>query len=404
MKPLVSVIIPTHNRCALLGKTLHSVYSQNGVQELCDLEVIVIDDASSDSTADSVSQYPAARYFRLPTSKGAAVARNTGLRMSRGLYIAFLDDDDVWHPDKLSLQIPILQANPDAPIVYGRVLLNQKGQQSVFPDARGGPSGRVFTRLLMGNFCGNPAGFLFGRQALEAVAGFDESLRYGEDYDLWLRLAARFPFTFVPAIVASIRLSPVGHYATGIADGSRVRTMRRIIENALALLPDDENAQAMRQRARLACGVGLIADYPIYRAEWIHLLVTTTLREFPEIIHSPTGRDAVAQRVREFALVSPTPLTAAQSFCDDLVAAVAGNCFRHRLGVRRMLGRAWAEVAAGLLVASWPTRGAAAIALARSVSRDPSAVPQRVSRAWWRAARKFNGARSRGKTTPDSKT
>lgn len=385
MRPLVSVIIPTHNRRMLLGRALASVYAQKGAEDLFELEVIVVDDASSDATPDVVFEYPTVRYLRLPTSKGASVARNTGLRMSRGHYVAFLDDDDVWLPDKLSLQMPIMQADSDASVVYSSVLVNQRSNQSIFPDARVGSSGRVFTRLLMGNLCGNPAGFLFRRQALEAVAGFDESLPCAEDYDLWLRLAARFPFTFVPAIVASIHLSPLGHYATGIVDGSRVKTMRRIIENALALLPDDNDSRAIRLHARLACGILLIANYPVYRAELIHPVVTTTLREFPELVNSPAGRDAVARRVREFALVSSVPLVAARSFCDDLAAAVAGDHrFRHRLDVRRMLARAWAELAVGLFRAPWPMRRQAWFALLRSVLKDPFQVPLRVITSWRR--------------------
>jgi len=381
-KRLVSVVIPTHNRDALLKEALDSVYAQKGADELFELEVIVVDDASSDSTPEVVSRYPTARYLRLPAHKGPAVARNAGIAQSEGSYVAFLDDDDVWLPEKLSLQVPVLEANPQACMVYSWM----RDEAEVVPDPPSAPSGMVFRRLLMGNFCGNPDGVLLRRPALDAVGGFDESLSCAEDYDLWLRLAARFPFTFVPATVGVLRRSPRGHYATGIADGSRVRTRRAIIEKALASLPDDAASQAIRWRARLACGINLIEHRPVYSAELIHPLVMTTLREFPAIVDTPAGREAVAWRVREFAVASPDPLIAAQSFCKDLtMVAAKDRAIRRRFQVRRMVARAWTEVAVGLLKAPRPSRNAAAYALTLSILLDPSQALQKLFALWRRA-------------------
>src|SRR5262249_38807625 len=95
-KPLVSVIIATHNRATLLPTALDSVYAQKGIGEQFDVEVIVVDDASSDSTSDIVRQsYPSARYIRLPENRGVSGTRNAGLAASQGAFVAFLDDDDV---------------------------------------------------------------------------------------------------------------------------------------------------------------------------------------------------------------------------------------------------------------------------------------------------------------------
>jgi glycosyltransferase involved in cell wall biosynthesis len=389
MKPLVSVVVPTHNRNMLLQEALDSVYAQKEMRVVFELEVIVVDDASSDSTRDVMVNYPEARYLRLPATKGPAVARNAGMAASKGSYIAFLDDDDVWLPIKLSLQVPALEEDPEVGAVCSE--LRQHDGRWVLPRVRPVPSGQVFHRLLMsGNIYGNPAGVLLRRRALEAVGGFDESLPCFEDYDLWLRLAARFPFAFVPGIVALHRTSPHGHYTTGVVDGSRARTMRRIVENALTLLPHDGASQAVKQRARLACGIRLIDTYPIYQAELIPYWVTAVLREFPGLVDSPSARNGVANRVRQFALASAAPLTAAQSFCEDLTTVIAGGAsLKDRLRVRRMLGRAWAELAVGLCRAPRPARGAVTSALIRSVLQDPSAVLGKVSGSCWRAAGKI---------------
>ena len=205
-RPLVSVVIPTHNRPALLKEALDSVYAQKEKREVFELEVVVVDDASSDSTPDVVLNYPEVRYLRLPTRKGPGVARNAGIAATNGSYIAFLDDDDVWLPVKLSLQVPVLERNPEVCAVCSEV--QEQGREWVWPSVHPAPVARVFHRLLLGNFYGNPAGFLLRRWALEAVGGFDESLSLAEDYDLWLRLAARFPFAFVPGVVALCRPSP----------------------------------------------------------------------------------------------------------------------------------------------------------------------------------------------------
>jgi glycosyltransferase involved in cell wall biosynthesis len=384
---LVSVVIPTHDRCTLLKDALDSVYAQDGGTQLFELEVIVVDDASSDSTPDVVRTYPAARYLRLPTSKGPAVARNAGMALSQGPYIAFLDDDDVWLPAKLSLQVPVLEANPDVCAVRNEV--REWGSPAGPPRLRPAFSEWIFHRLLMGNFCGNPIGFLLRRRMLEAVGGFDESLPYAEDYDLWLRLAARFPFAFAPGVVALRRQDPQGHYATGVADGSRVRTMRLIIEKALVPLPDDVASRDLKRRARLACGINLLSQYTIYRPELIRPFVVAVLHEFASVAGCASGRRAVARRVREFVLASPDPLLAARAICEDLRTASNGDRgARHGVEVRRMLAHVWVEVAIGVFHTPRLTWGAAGYALIHSLRLDPS---QALHRLWVALRRHSHG-------------
>src|SRR5262249_28442735 len=149
-RPLVSVIVPTHNRAMLLARALDSVFSQYGVGEQFDLEVIVIDDASTDSTSNVMQQsYPGARYIRFTQSRGVAGARNAGVAVSQGAFVAFLDDDDVWLPGHLRLQIPAFKRHPEAGVVYSQVFFAPYGKPD--PVRSRAPSGWIFTSLLMGS-------------------------------------------------------------------------------------------------------------------------------------------------------------------------------------------------------------------------------------------------------------
>src|SRR6266852_4088374 len=120
-RPLISVVIPTRNRAALLARALDSVFAQYGIGEQFDLEVIVVDDGSTDSTATVVGEYAQVRCLRLSTHRGVSAARNAGIEASRGAFICFLDDDDVWLPGRLRLQIPVFKRHPEAGAVYSQV-------------------------------------------------------------------------------------------------------------------------------------------------------------------------------------------------------------------------------------------------------------------------------------------
>src|SRR6516162_9246773 len=121
-RPLVSVIIPTRNRAALLQRALDTVFAQWGLGTEFDLEAIVVDDGSTDSTAAVLVGFPQVRCVRLSRHGGASAARNAGIEASQGDFICFLDDDDVWLPGRLRLQIPVLERHPEAGAVYSHVL------------------------------------------------------------------------------------------------------------------------------------------------------------------------------------------------------------------------------------------------------------------------------------------
>ena len=200
----VSVIIPTYNRVPYLGDAIRSVLAQG----MDDVEIIVVDDGSTDDTEELVRGFGAGVIYLPVAHRGQpAATRNRGLQAARGDFIALLDSDDLLLPGKLAVQCPALAAHPDAAFVYSNGYF--------FTDDPAAPTGRVldglptpsgdgFADLLRGNFL-FPAVTLIRRSCLDAVGGFDEALPLVEDYDLWLRLAARFPIYYVPADAAAIR-------------------------------------------------------------------------------------------------------------------------------------------------------------------------------------------------------
>jgi len=195
--PSVSVIIPTYNRARLLPRALASVLHQQAV-----LEVLVVDDGSSDDTEAVVRTHvdPRIRYLRQPRNRGAAAARNRGLDEARGEFIALLDSDDEWLPDKLALQLALFQRLPaTVGMVYtGCETVDRRGvrQSLMLPTARGD----IFHRLLERNLLhGAPSNALLRREAAARTGGFDEAMPAIEDYDYWLRLSCHYQVDFVAA-------------------------------------------------------------------------------------------------------------------------------------------------------------------------------------------------------------
>src|SRR5262245_29885941 len=227
MKPLVSVIVPTYNRAALLPEALDSVYAQEGVGELFDLEVIVVDDASPDATPEVMRQYPGVKYIRLETNQRVAGARNAGVRASTGKYIAFLDDDDLWLPHRLKGYVPLLEANPESGLLYGQYIIGGEWESTVWPEARQAPSGDVFRPFLLQNFVQFNT-LLVRREVFQKVGFFDESLLVEADYDMCLRLAFYYPFTFVPGPIAIQRFSRQGSWFTSLLKKGYEQNLLRI--------------------------------------------------------------------------------------------------------------------------------------------------------------------------------
>ncbi|MCK8083867.1 glycosyltransferase family A protein [Vibrio sp. 1CM24A] len=183
---LISVVIPTHNRSIMLDRAINSVLTQTYEN----LEVIVVDDASTDDTENLVSSYQDSRvsYIKIKNSKGANFARNTGVRSSNGEYVAFLDDDDIWFPNKLFLQVEMLKNNSNLGLVYTGIEVVTEGEDirySIKPKF----NGDISKIILTDNCIGTTSTVVLSRKVFEKAGGFDENLPQLQDYDLWIRIA-----------------------------------------------------------------------------------------------------------------------------------------------------------------------------------------------------------------------
>lgn len=187
---MVSVVIPTHNRAHLLPRALESVLGQT----FTDLEVLVVDDGSTDRTSEVMATYtdPRVRYLVQPENRGVSAARNRGFREARGQFIALLDSDDEWMPEKLEAQVALLRDADDkiGAVYTGVETVDPLGQRHVhLPQHRGDLYGELITRNVMH---GAPSNILMRRQVLEEVGYFDEEIPAIEDYDYFLRLSKAF--------------------------------------------------------------------------------------------------------------------------------------------------------------------------------------------------------------------
>jgi glycosyltransferase involved in cell wall biosynthesis len=194
----VSVIIPTHNRSKFLRAAITSVLNQT----YQDFELIVVDDASTDNTAETVTAFKDARikFIHHETNKGGSAARNTGILHSSGDYIAFLDDDDEWLPEKLARQLDILRSSPsELGCVYTGYLDVDGNTGKVVAQQIPTKHGDLSKDLLIENCVGSASSVCLKRECLAKVGLFDETLPCSQDYDLWMRIAKQFRFACVQA-------------------------------------------------------------------------------------------------------------------------------------------------------------------------------------------------------------
>lgn len=200
----VSVIIPTYNGAKYICEAIDSVLSQSFPR----VECIVIDDGSTDDTADKVEKYGSRIVYRYQDNAERSSARNNGLSCAQGDFVSFLDADDFLAADKIEDQLRFLQANPEFDVVYSKVHFFNEGDRSYFSLKRKTPSGDLLEELLYGNFIPIHSP-LIRRSAIERTGGFDPGLSHNEDWEFLLRLAlSGSRFGFIDKFHAFCRLHP----------------------------------------------------------------------------------------------------------------------------------------------------------------------------------------------------
>jgi len=201
---LISIVLAVYNGEKTIQETIDSVSKQT----FSDFELIIINDGSNDSTLDVVSKIQDTRIkvFSYPNA-GLSVSRNRGIHCAAGEFIAFLDADDLWTPDKLEAQFKALQGNPQAAVAYSWIDLIDESSQFIRSAARTRATGNVHAKLLLTNFLHTGSNPLIRKEALIQVGGFDESIFGPDDWDVFLRLAAQYHFVLVPQVQILYRLT-----------------------------------------------------------------------------------------------------------------------------------------------------------------------------------------------------
>lgn len=203
--PLVSVILPTHNRLAYLREAIATVLAQ----DYPNIELIVIDDGSTDGTQTAMFSFhhPRVHYHALP-NRGASSARNTGIRLARGELIALLDSDDLWHEQKISAQVRQFQAQPALGLLATNFKYVDADKHTVSDPAK--PHGYqvkdFIGDILDIAFPMATSTMMMRRTVFDTAGLFDDTLRLAEDLDMWIRIGLAYPVAYLDQVLASVRL------------------------------------------------------------------------------------------------------------------------------------------------------------------------------------------------------
>ena len=249
MPTSVGVVVPTFNRAHTLGRALDSVLAQT----LRPSQIIVVDDGSTDATAELLAKYRDVVICLRQENRGVSAARNLGIRHCEADWVAFLDSDDEWLPEKLEAQMSALAEAPEHRIVHCEENWIRRGRRVNQARKHRKQGGWIFRKCLL--LCViSPSAALIERKLLEEIGGFNEDLPACEDYDLWLRICSRHPVLYVDQPL----LRKYGGHADQLSrkhwgmDRFRVRALRDVI---LAGELSPEHRSAALKMLRMKCEI-----------------------------------------------------------------------------------------------------------------------------------------------------
>lgn len=244
LQPTISVVIPAHNAAGTLARAMSSVQSQS----LSASEVIVVNDGSSDDTAEVVSRFNGVVCIAIPNG-GPAVARNVGWQNAMGDWIAFLDADDRWLVDKLERVSRAISSDSNVGVVYSDAIRVVNGIPTRrWSDDAQPHAGAVLAGMLCGNFvCQSSA--VVRRDAMLRVGGYDESFLAWEDIDLWLRLARHERFAYVDEVLVEYHMSgpSVSGRVEAMAEGRWRSVTAALSWPEVQALPPDVRQRALKE-------------------------------------------------------------------------------------------------------------------------------------------------------------
>jgi len=241
--PTVSVIIPTFNRSEKVVRAVSSVLNQG----FRDFEIIVVDDGSTDNTHEALSKYMSSiKYIRQSDNMGVSAARNRGIKDSTAPWIAFLDSDDYWLNEKLSVQIEFIDQNPNTVACQTEEIWIKNGRRVNPKKRHKKPSGNIFAQSL--KLClVSPSSVIIKRSLFEDVGLFDETLPAAEDFDLWLRISCRHPIYLIDkglVVKEGGHEDQLSRKFSGM-DRFRIKAIAKLIERGI--LSQDQTSQAMEE-------------------------------------------------------------------------------------------------------------------------------------------------------------
>jgi len=378
--PLVSVVVPTRNRADLLEGALNSVLAQEGIGTDFDIEILVIDDGSTDRTPDLVQAYPEVQYYRGEESRGPSAARNRGVTEARGRYVAFLDDDDTWLPWKLRRQVAVLERDEQIGLVYGQEIKRGNESITVWPDIRDGRTGWMH-RSLLTSCPVNTSSAVVRRVVFDRAGLFDESLPSWEDYDMWLRIACHWRFAFVPGPAVVYRVAYSGRFLSCVATGESERALRAVIDSALERLQARESIpENFRRRVEAAVVTRIAGQLSMLGlADAQRTFLLESIRRAPWLVLVRDLRWMLSVSAAAAGSGTGEDLGRVADFCTGIKKA-AGSDPRLWLGARRIEAEAWKRIAVALAGKAERPSAAARRAAVHSLSQHPGAAGKTLLR------------------------
>lgn len=300
--PLISVIIPVYNGERTVLETVQSVLKQT----FTNFELIIINDGSSDRTLELLNTVDDPRIHVFSYENGGLpVARNRGIEQAKGQYITFIDADDLWTPTKLTDQLVALQTHPEAGLAYSWTLTMDDNTGALHPGKFVSFDGDVYGQMLLSNFIASGSNAMLRAEAVQAVGEFDATLTSCEDWDYWLRVAARWGFVVVPKPQILYRQSSSAMSSkVDVMEHNHMVVHRRAFETAPPHLKKLESRSLANEYQFLAqLALTHVDDVTGIQLAWEKL--AKAIRFYPPIIFSRKSITLIVKLILT-AVLSPT--------------------------------------------------------------------------------------------------